>query len=312
MELHNDTIPLPPHAKGATYAIGNFDGVHLGHRQLLACARDIAKKAGTPFGVITFHPHPRTYFAPLSPPFRICSTDDKHALLAKAGVEHLVTLNFDAKLSAMTAENFINDILVRHLSARHIVVGEGFHFGYKKGGTTHTLQSATGFATTIILKESHDGTVVSSSRIRTAISEADFKTAEKLLGRAWSFTALVIHGDKRGRDLGYPTANQNLGEYQNPPYGVYAVRAQVEGHPQHFEGVANFGIRPMFQVKTPLFETFLFDWDMQKRGEFYGKNMRVFPVAYLRPEMAFSGLEALKLQIKQDCLDAAAVLKSSL
>lgn len=312
MELHNETTPLPPHAEGATFAIGNFDGVHLGHRHILATARDIARQSGAPFGVVTFAPHPRAYFAPLSPPFHLCSDADKRVLLEKAGVEHLVTLTFDKNLAAMKAEEFIQDILINHLKARHIVVGEGFHFGYQKGGSTQTLKSATGFATTVVTKEKSDSDTISSSRIRHALSEADFKTVHKLLGRPWHFTAPVIHGDKRGRDLGYPTANQHLGEYQNPPYGVYAVRAQFEDNPAFFDGVANFGVRPMFKVKTPLFETYLFDWDMQKNGEFYGKSLRIFPVAYLRPEKAFSGLEALKLQIKQDCLDAAAVLKSSL
>ncbi len=310
MQLHNNIKNLPAEARGAAVAIGNFDGVHLGHRVLLSAAAEIAEKQGSSSGVLTFEPHPREFFQPGGEPFRLTLLPEKQRLMGALGLRHLVALPFDAALASLTAEQFINDILVRDLGVGHVIVGDDFAFGKGRGGTAETLRNAADkglFDLTVISPVCcGEAEVYSSSRIRALLKEGNFAQAAELLGRPWEIEAEVVHGDKRGRQIGFPTANQRVARYLRPPFGVYAVRVLIEGEAEYRAGAANFGVRPMFRIEEPIFETYIFDFS----GDIYGKTMRVQPVAHLRPEMAFEGLDALKERIKQDCLAAQAVLES--
>lgn len=296
--------------KGAVVAIGNFDGVHKGHQALLERARAVAAAGHAPLAVLTFEPHPRRFFQPDAPPFRLTLLAMKARRLGAAGVSHVVALRFEAGLASLPAEGFIQKILLEALAAKHIVVGHDFAFGRGRDGDVSTLQaaaSAGAFGLTVVEPVTGgEGAVYSSTHIRENLAAGRLDAAAADLGWRWQIEAAVVHGDKRGRELGYPTANQDTGPYLRPPYGIYAVDVSVEDGPWR-RGVANFGIRPMFRLQTPLFETYIFDFS----GDIYGKMVRVMPLAYLRGEAAFAGLEALKDQIKQDCAAARSVVISS-
>ena len=295
-------------AKGAVIAIGNFDGLHLGHQALVKKTREIAKSLGAPAAVMTFEPHPREYFQKDAAPFRLTLLPMKQRLLEDMGVEHLFALDFNAQLAALTGQQFIDDILIGVLEVKHIIVGADFAFGHNRSGNIDTLQRSGRFGVTVMEPVlCPDGTAYSSTRIRDHLSKAEFDAANALLGWHWQIEAPVIHGDKRGRELGYPTANQRVDRYLRLPYGIYAVDVLLENDSHPLRGVANFGIRPMFRIEQPIFETFIFDFS----AEIYDKEMRVRPLKFLRPEAAFNGIEALKDQMKQDCLAARAMVKSS-
>jgi len=305
--VYTDIKNLPDAARGCVVAIGNFDGVHPGHRALIKQAGDIAASLNAPLGIITFEPHPRQFFQPAGEPFRLSLAPMKHRLLQECGAAHIFSLPFNHELSQLTAQEFIDKILVGALNVKHIVVGENFAFGKGRSGTVATLAESEKFGLTVVQPvASPEGQIYSSSAIRTLLRQGDFAAAEKLLGWPWQIEMPVAHGDKRGRELGYPTANQNVPEYIRIPYGIYAVRVLIEDESQWREGAANFGIRPMFEIAQPIFETFIFDFS----SEIYGKNMRVQPVRHLRSEQAFKGIPALIAQMKEDCIAARAVLKS--
>jgi riboflavin kinase/FMN adenylyltransferase len=270
-----------------------------------------ARKLGVPLAVLTFEPHPREFFQKGAEPFRLTLLPMKARLVEPLGVRHLVALPFDAALAALPAQEFIDRILVRGLGAKHIVVGADFAFGKGRAGTVDTLREVADdglFGLTVLQPVCCDeAEAFSSSRIRALLAEGKFGDAAALLGHPWEIEAEVVHGDKRGRDLGFPTANQRVTRYLRPPFGVYAVRVKIEGEDKWRDGAANFGIRPMFRIEEPIFETYILDFT----GDIYGKTMRVQPIAHLRPEMSFNGLEALKERIKQDCVAARAVLKST-
>ncbi len=306
MKLHNNTA-IPEEALGTVVAIGNFDGVHLGHQALIKKAGEIAHAQNAKLSVLTFEPHPREFFQPQGEPFRLTLLPMKQRLLAELGVAHLFALPFDEALSRLTAEEFIKNILGEGLGAKHVVVGQDFAFGKGRAGNVELLQKAGHFGVTALVPVTCAGAeAYSSTRIRSFLKEAKFSEATALLGRDWQVEMPVVHGDKRGRELGYPTANQQVGRYLRLPYGIYAVKVLIEGETNWRGGVANFGIRPMFRIEQPIFETYIFDFT----GDLYGKTMRVQPLKYLRGEQAFAGLEALKSQIKQDCHAAVSVLKS--
>ena len=307
MKLHNN-IDVSPDALGAVVAIGNFDGVHLGHQALLRKAGEIARAQNAQLSVLTFEPHPREFFQAQGEPFRLTLLPMKQRLLEALGVAHLFALAFDEKLSRLTAEEFIKNILAEGLRAKHVVVGQDFAFGKGRAGNVESLQKSGLFGVTALDPVTCDGSeAYSSTRIRAFLKEANFAGAAALLGRDWQVEMPVVHGDKRGRELGFPTANQQVGRYLRLPYGIYAVKVLIEGENDWRGGVANFGIRPMFRIEQPIFETYIFDFD----ADLYGKTLRVQPLKYLRGEQAFSGLEALKSQIKQDCHAAVSVLKST-
>ncbi|HYD18284.1 MAG TPA: bifunctional riboflavin kinase/FAD synthetase [Patescibacteria group bacterium] len=308
IKLHNNLNDIPAEARGSVCVIGNFDGLHLGHRALIAQAQKLADEKQLPLSVLTFEPHPREFFKPDGPPFRLTLLPAKARLLDELGVAHLFVAAFDASLAGLTATAFIDRILVGALGASHVFVGRDFGFGQGRAGNVALLQADGRFGVTAVAPVTCDGDeVYSSTRIRALLQEGKLDAAAALLGRNFEIEMPVVHGDKRGRTIGFPTANQQAGRHLRLPFGIYAVKVLIEGENGWRDGVANFGIRPMFRIDQPIFETYIFGFD----GDIYGKNMRVQPVQYLRGEQNFSGLEALMAQIKQDCMDAAAVLKSS-
>lgn len=301
--VYEDMTALPRQARRPVLAIGNFDGVHLGHQALIAHTKELADKLSTRAAVMTFEPHPREFFKPDDAPFRLTLLPMKARLFAAMGVDDVFAPPFDAGFAALTADDFMQ-FLQDRLQPRHIVIGADFAFGKGRGGGIDSLRDM--FDVTVVKPVTcADGAVYSSTRIRALLQTGKLPEAAALLGRPWEIEAEVVHGDKRGRELGYPTANQQVDRYIRIPYGIYAVRVTVEGEKSPRFGVANFGIRPMFKIKQPIFETHIFDFT----GNIYGKALRVEPVCFLRPEKAFKDLDTLVLQMKQDCLDARAVFK---
>lgn len=298
--------------QGCTLVIGNFDGVHRGHQALIDHARRLSGDRRVV--VLTFEPHPREFFAQSrnqpTPPFRLTLAAQKEKLLRVNGADHVVMLDFDSALSQLTAQAFVKAVIVDGLGAAHVCVGDDFAFGVGRGGTVDTLRHEGvihGFGVTALPPvRDHQGQPYASSRVRSALAAGDFAMAQDLLGHAWCVSAPVVKGDQRGRTLGYPTANQNLARLQLPPYGIYAVRARLQGEQLWRDAVANLGIRPMFAVPSPLLETYIFDFDQ----DIYGKILYVQPVEFIRGEAKFDSLDALMAQMKQDCVAARAVLKS--
>jgi len=306
---HFEDAPAP--LRGAVTAVGNFDGVHLGHRALIGEAARQARETGRPLTVLSFEPHPQEFLRPSPESFRLTPLRMKARLLAELGVDAFFAVPFDAAMAARTADVFVRDALVQGLGVSAVVVGEDFVFGKGRGGNLATLQSegaAHGFSVTpfpTILAGA--GEKISSTRIREALKAAHPLEAAKLLGRHWAVEARVEHGDGRGRTMGFPTANMHLGHCLAPAFGVYAVRAAIVDNDQIVErhdGVANFGVRPMYQVSVPLMETHLFNFD----GDLYGRHLSVELVDYIRPETRFSGLPALIAQIADDAQAARRIL----
>jgi riboflavin kinase/FMN adenylyltransferase len=305
MRQHHHWQDLPPDARGASVALGNFDGVHLGHAHVIGLAR----RAGAPLGVVTFEPHPRQVFAPEAPPFRLMNAAARAHRMEKIGVGELYVLPFDGRLAGMTAEAFASDVLAGGLGVSHVTVGADFRFGKGRAGDAAALADlgrALGFGVTVADLVRNDGLEVSSTAIRRALSEGRPRDAAAMLGHWHRIEGPVLHGDKRGRDLGYPTANMGLEGLHLPRLGIYAVKADVRTGPHagSYGGAASLGVRPMFGGERPNLETFLFDF----AGNLYGEEMSVALVDYLRPEMRFDGLPALVAQMDADCARAREVL----
>ena len=298
----------PPHNAlaegGFAAAIGNFDGVHLGHRKLIDGA--VGHGAGLEPAVITFAPHPRLYFRPDDAPFALTDGDDKLALLAALGVRRVIRLRFDDAMRQTSAEDFVRKILPA-LGVRALYGGADFTFGAGRGGTMALMQNLggeVGISAYEVALETHQGRVLSSSRIRQAISQGDMQEAHAMLGRPYTISGEVMHGDKRGAGLGFPTANLHMGDYQLPPLGVYAVAVAFPDRPQNAvaAGIANIGKRPSFDGIAPRLEVHLLDFD----GDLYGQRLNVFCLNFIRPEHKFDNVDALRHQIAQDVESARA------
>ncbi|MCV2882264.1 bifunctional riboflavin kinase/FAD synthetase [Actibacterium sp. XHP0104] len=300
---------LKPADRGAAVAIGNFDGVHLGHQRVIDIARAAATDADAPLGILTFEPHPREFFAPDAPPFRLMNAEAKSNRLAKLGVEHLYQFPFDARMAAFTPEDFAREVLADGMGAAHVVVGADFCFGKGRKGAVRDLErfgAQMGFGVTAVeLLEGQSG-AVSSTAIRNALSQGETREAAAMLGHWHRIEGEVIHGEKRGRELGFPTANMSITGLHPPRFGVYAVKVDILTGPQagSYDGAASIGVRPMFGQNMPNCETFLFDFD----GDLYGQHLSVALVEFLRPEMAFDGLDALIAQMTDDCARARDIL----
>ncbi|MGF1502581.1 MAG: bifunctional riboflavin kinase/FAD synthetase [Paracoccaceae bacterium] len=297
---------LPEALRGATAALGNFDGVHLGHRALISAARR-ARPAGR-HAVVTFEPHPRRYFRPAMPPFRLATADERARILASLGLDALFELAFDEALAEMSPERFVAEVLADGLGLSHVAVGEDFRFGKARAGDVQILAragAAHGIAVTAIALEG-EGTPVSSSMIRTHIREGRPDAAARLLGRWHTVSGPVLQGDQRGRTLGYPTANLAFGDQIVPAYGVYAAEVTVHDGPHagRYPGVASIGERPTFGINAPNFEVHLFDF----AGDLYGAEISTGLVAFLRGEVRFDGADALIAQMDRDSADARAAL----
>ena len=304
MQIHPTWAGLDPGTRGASVAMGNFDGIHLGHQAVIDLARTDA-----PLGIVTFEPHPRQFFAPAAPTFRLMNAESRANRLAKLGVQHLFELPFDAALASLTPEEFARDVLAAGLGISHVVVGSDFCFGKGRAGTAADLQALGlqyGFRTTIATLVQIGGQDISSTAVRVALTEGRPRDAAAMLGHWHRIEGEVIHGEKRGRKLGYPTANMDVKGLHLPKFGVYAVRVDVLTGPQagHYIGAGSLGVRPMFGTNMPNLESFLFDFE----GDLYGHHLSVALVDYLRPEMKFDGLPGLMDQMKADCQKARDIL----
>ena len=296
---------LPEEVRGAVIVIGNFDGVHLGHRALLERARSLAKKQGKKVGVLTFEPHPRELFRADEPFRRITPKDLKVELLHRYGADVVFSLPFDWNFASQPPQDFVQQILIDGLAASHIVIGYNFQFGQLRKGGIDTIRDA-GLDVTVIKKVSGSKATgeISSSHIRKRLQDGQIEEARAILGWPWEIRGEIIYGDQRGRELGYPTANMGMGDAVHPAYGVYACRAKIEGEKYWYHGAANIGIRPMFKVDSALVETYIFDFDR----DIYGKTLRVQPVKRLRGEAKFDSLKELVSQIGDDCIEARNIL----
>ncbi|HWM61500.1 MAG TPA: bifunctional riboflavin kinase/FAD synthetase [Rhizomicrobium sp.] len=314
---HYEDVPLA--FRGAVVAIGNFDGVHRGHRALIAEAKVQAEAHRSPLAVLSFEPHPQEYFKTLRPEdgptepdcFRLTPLRAKARLLADLGVDALFALNFDGEMARRTPQDFVENVLVKGLGIGGVVVGHDFEFGQRRAGNLAALSymgEMEGFTVTAFDTVTASGDEkISSTLIRQLLKQARPDEAARLLGHPWAVEARVEHGDARGRTMGFPTANMHLGHCLAPAFGVYAVRVNIlEGDRAvaRHDGVANFGIRPMYQVNVPLMETHLFDFD----GDLYGKYLSVELIAYIRPEAKFPSLDALIAQIAADAAKAQGIL----
>ena len=309
MRIIRDYTFVAEKDRGASAAIGNFDGVHLGHQSVIDLARRAGADIGAPLGVMTFEPHPRQYFAPDAPPFRLMGREARAHRLEKLGVERLYELNFNAALAGLSPEEFARDVIHRGLGLRHVVVGADFCFGKGRAGNASDLQRFgrdLGFGVTIATLIEGEGGEVSSTAIRNALSEGRPRDAAAMLGHWHRIEGEVIGGEQRGRHLGYPTANMSIDNLHPPRFGVYAVLVDVLDGPHRgsYHGAASIGVRPMFNGERPNLETFIFDFS----GDLYGAELSIGLVEYLRPEEKFDGLDGLIAQMDADCQRARTVL----
>jgi riboflavin kinase/FMN adenylyltransferase len=293
--------------KGAAVAIGAFDGVHRGHQAVIARARVAADRLGAPLAVVSFDPHPRRWFQPEAAPFRLMTPAQMARALEPLGVDRLYLLPFDADMAAMSDQAFAQEVLADGLGIPHAAVGFDFTYGKGRTGSAEGLRrhgESLGFGVTVVDRvDDPDGLKLSSSGVREALKAGDMDRAKAILGRPFAIEGQVIHGDKRGRTIGVPTANIPMGDYMRPAYGVYATRTRLPDG-RVVDGVANLGVRPMFEIDQPLLEVWLFGFD----GDLYGQTVETELIAFLRGELAFDGLDALKVQIEADAEAARAAL----
>ncbi|PJB72006.1 MAG: bifunctional riboflavin kinase/FMN adenylyltransferase [Alphaproteobacteria bacterium CG_4_9_14_3_um_filter_47_13] len=298
MDVINNYKKIKERFRDSVLVIGNFDGVHRGHRRLIEDAKKIAQKQGKKLAILTFEPHPRKLFRPDDPPFLITPGAIKKRQLVQCGIDTLFSLVFDWDFASQSAENFIRHILKEGLQPAHIVVGFDFAFGQLRKGTPQMIRDS-GLEVTIREQiADEDGSKFGSSAIRAALRHGDIDRANHLLGWEWEMEGLIVKGNRRGRELGYPTANVNLGDTIHPAYGVYASMVNIEGETRWRQAATNIGIRPMFEVPIGQIEAHILDFDR----DIYGKTLRIKPVKRLRGEAKFNSLEELITQIKQDCI----------
>ncbi len=300
--------PVPAALRGCVLALGNFDGVHRGHAELAREAVGLAERLGRRPAALTFEPHPRSVFRPEEPVFRLTPPALKTELLGAMGLPLTFVLPFDRTIAAIQAEAFVDDLLLGRLGAAGLVCGYDFHFGQGRRGAPEMLQercAGQGIPVVVVPPFARDGEPVSSTLIRTALEQGDVARAADFLGRPWFVRGVVAHGDKRGRDLGYPTANMHLARDCRLKYGIYAVRMKIDGI--WHDGVASFGSRPTFDDGAPRLETFVFDFS----GDLYGVQVDVAFVAWLRGEAKFDSLEALIAQMDADSARAREILAAT-
>jgi len=297
---------VPAHLRGGIVALGNFDGFHLGHQAVVGRAVDKARAEGRPAIVATFDPHPVRLFVPDAPPFRLTTLDQRERLFAAAGADAMLVFQFDRALAARTAEEFVA-MLADDFGAAGVVTGEDFTFGKGRAGNVAALRdlgAKRGLTAETVAPVIDDaGEIISSSRVRDALVAGDCATATRLLSRPFAIEGVVIDGDKRGRTIGFPTANMELGNYLRPAYGIYAVRIHFPDERVR-AGAASLGIRPMFDPPKELLETYVFDF----AGDLYGQTIEVALIERLRGEEKFDGLDALVAQMDRDVAQARAIL----
>ena len=299
--------PMPPSLRGAVIALGNFDGFHAGHQAVVGRAIALARAENRPIIVATFDPHPARLFQPDAPPFRLTTLDQREALFGEAGADAMLVFHFNAELAAKSADEFVT-MLAQDLGAAAVVTGEDFTFGKGRSGNVSVLNdlgAAHGLrALAVPAVHDEEGAIISSSRIRAALARGDCAGAARLLTRPFTLRGEIIHGDKLGREIGFPTANMVLGNYVRPAYGIYAVMARLPDG-RVMPGAANLGIRPTFDPPKELFETYVFDFS----ENLYGQTIEVALIEFLRGEGKFDSLEAMVVQMDKDVLRARDILK---
>jgi riboflavin kinase/FMN adenylyltransferase len=302
---HRDPMPEP--LRGAVIALGNFDGFHRGHQAVAGEAIRWAQAEGRPSIIATFDPHPVRFFKPDVPPFRLTTLEQRQELYLAAGATAMLVFHFDAELAGTSAEDFIAQILIERFGAHGVVTGGDFTFGKGAKGNVDLLRSLgseLGLQSRIVEAVTESEEVVSSSRIRQALRDGDPQEAARLLTRPFAIRGIVEHGDKRGRTIGYPTANVTIDNYLRPKYGIYAVTGRILATGQMLHGAANIGIRPQFEPPKELLEPHFFDFS----GDLYGQEIEVAFHHFLRGEAKFDSLEALIEQMDRDCAEARRLL----
>ncbi len=311
MQIFDHFNNIPDDARGAAIAMGNFDGVHLGHRVVIDSAARAAQKLAAPLGVAVFNPHPRRFFQPGSAAERLQSDAARAQVLGGLGVDFLFALPFDRSLSLMDDHSFVRDVLVDGLGVSHVSVGADFHYGRDRVGDVQSLRGfgkQYGFGVDVIDLQGDDqrasGDKFSSSAVRAALKAGDPERAAHILGRPWTVEGLVVRGQQRGRTIGVPTANLSLSDYVRPRFGVYAGRARIDGQGPALPGVINIGTRPTVGGAEERLEIYLFDF----AGDLYGRTLDVSLDHFIRDEQKFSDFEVLKGQIAKDIDQARAML----
>lgn len=302
MERLDGGSAVPQALRGGIVALGNFDGFHEGHQAVVGRAVERGRAERRPVLVATFDPHPVRYFRPDAPPFRLTSLDQRQRLFEAAGADAMIVFHFGAELARTSAADFIARNLIALIGAAGVVTGEDFTFGQGRAGDVAMLRdegARLGFSVDPVGPVSDGQGPVSSSRVRAALQQGDCETAARLLTRPFAIEGIVEHGDKRGREIGYPTANLALGAYLRPRFGIYAVNGRL-GDGTRLSGAANLGIRPTFEPARELLEPYFFDFD----GDLYGRTLEVELIHFLRPEAKFDSLDALKAQMAADCEEA--------
>lgn len=305
---HRDSMPEA--LRGAIIALGNFDGFHAGHQAVAGEAIRWAQAEGRPSIIATFDPHPVRFFKPDVPPFRLTTLEQRQELYLAAGATAMLVFHFDADLAGTSAEDFIRAILIKRFGAHGVVTGGDFTFGKGAKGNVEllrTLGTELGLQSRVVEPVADGGEVVSSSRIRQALRDGDPQLAARLLTRPFAIRGIVEHGDKRGRTIGYPTANVTIDNYLRPKYGIYAVTGRLLATGQVLHGAANIGIRPQFEPPKELLEPYFFDFS----GDLYGQEIEVAFHHFLRGEAKFDSLDALIAQMDKDCAEARRLLYSS-
>jgi riboflavin kinase/FMN adenylyltransferase len=309
MDVFHGYDHVPPGARGASLAIGNFDGVHRGHQALIARAQQEAKRLAARMGAVVFEPHPREFFQPARPLFTLTPLPQKLQLLEKYGVDITFVLPFAHELAQMSAEEFVERVLVAGLGVAHVVIGYDFLFGRSRAGNAQQmadLGKVFGFGVSVVPPIGSGGEVFSSSAVRAELAQGDVEGAAQMLGHRWKVEGVVQGGARRGTGLGYPTANIALGKGAALAHGIYAVHVGFGG--ERYQGAAYLGTRPTFDDGSPVLEVFLFDFD----GDLYGRVIEVEFVDFLRGDRKFDTLDALKAQMDIDCARAREVLTADI
>ncbi|MXP47985.1 bifunctional riboflavin kinase/FAD synthetase [Altererythrobacter luteolus] len=299
--------PVPDSLRGAIVALGNFDGFHKGHQAVAGEAIRWAREEGRPSIVATFDPHPVRFFKPDVEPFRLTTLEQRQELYLAAGATAMLVFHFDAELAGTSAEDYIEDILADRMGAAGVVTGEDFTFGKARGGNVQVLAdvgAAHGIRARTVGPVGDNDEVISSSRIRDSLRRGDPQEAARLLTRPFAIRGIVEHGDKRGREIGYPTANLSIENYLRPKFGIYAVTGRILATGEELKGAANIGIRPQFEPPKELLEPYFFDFS----GDLYGQEIEVAFHHFLRPEAKFDSLDGLMKQMERDCDKARSLL----
>lgn len=301
---------MPESLRGAIIALGNFDGFHLGHQAVAGEAIRWARAEGRPAIVATFDPHPVRFFKPDATPFRLTTLEQRQELYLAAGATAMLVFHFGGDLAATSAEDFVGQLLHDRMGAAGVVTGGDFTFGKGRSGNRdilETLGKAHGIEARAVAPVLDNDAPVSSSRVREALQSGDPQEAARLLTRPFAIRGIVQHGDKRGREIGYPTANLPVESYLRPKFGIYAVTGKILSTGQELKGAANIGIRPQFTPAKELLEPYFFDFD----GDLYGQEIEVAFHHFLRPEAKFDSLDELLVQMERDCGQARKLLSAA-